>query len=86
MQSEPDLMDTPPAELGRAGAVIDKAISYMMDQNIDPVAIASALLGGSLGLLAQAMDDAAVLRILDSACESVRAGELRRLMQAPPEE
>ena len=85
MQSEPDLMDTPPAELGRAGAVIDKAIAYMMDQKIDPVAIASALLGGSLGLLAQAMDDAAVLRVLDCASESVRAGELRRFMEPPPD-
>jgi hypothetical protein len=66
-----------PAELGRAGAVIGKTIEYMVDQNIGPLAIASALLGGSLELMARTMDEAAVLRVLDNARACVRAGELR---------
>ena len=67
----------PPAELSHAGAVVDKAIEYMAGQGLPPLAIASALLGGSLGLLAGTMDDAAILRVLDNAAASVRSGELR---------
>ena len=46
----------PPADLSHAGAVVDKAIEYMVGQNLGRVAIASALLGGSLGLLARTLD------------------------------
>jgi hypothetical protein len=69
--------DPPPSELSHAGAVVDKAVEYMIGQNIGPVAIASALLGGSLALLARSMDDASILRVLNNAIESVRSGELR---------
>ena len=65
-----------PAELSHAGAVVDKAIEYMMSKELPPLAIASALLGGSLGVLAQTMDQAAMLRMLANAADSVRAGEL----------
>ena len=65
-----------PAELSHAGAVIDKAIEYMLGENLPSLAIASALLGGSLGLLARTMDRAAMLRMLENAMASVRAGEL----------
>ena len=41
----------PPADLSHAGAVVDKAIEYMVGQMIGPMAIASALLGGALGVL-----------------------------------
>ena len=68
----------PPANLSHAGAVIDKAIEYLVGQGIGPVAIASALLGGSLALLARSMDDAGVERILRNAIDGVRAGELQR--------
>jgi hypothetical protein len=70
--------DAPPADLSHAGAVVDKAIEYMEGQKIGELAIASALLGGALGMLARSMDDAAILRVLNNAVESVRAGELRR--------
>ena len=69
--------DSLPDELSHAGAVVDKAIEYMMGQNISPMAIASALLGGSLGLLSQTMGDEAVLSVLRNAIESVESGELR---------
>jgi len=75
MQAGPD--DPPPAELSHAGAVVDKAVEYMVGQNIGSLAIASALLGGSLALLARSMDDASIVRILNNAIESVRSGELR---------
>ena len=66
-----------PAELSLAGSVVDKAIEYMVGQNIPPVAIASALLGGSMALLARTLSDEAILGILNNAAASVRAGELR---------
>ena len=65
-----------PAELSHAGAVIDKAIEYMLGEQLPPLAIASALLGGSLGLLARTMDRAALVRLLENARVSVEAGEL----------
>jgi hypothetical protein len=76
----------PPADLSHAGSVVDKAIEYMMAQNISAVAIASALLGGAMALLARSMDDRAITQILDSAIASVRAGELRGLRQEGEEE
>lgn len=71
-----------PAELSHAGAVVDKAIEYMLSKDLPPLAIASALLGGSLGVLARSMDQAAMLRMLGNAADSVRAGELHQ-DQAP---
>jgi len=67
----------PPADLSHAGAIVDKAIEYMMGQQLDPVAIASALLGGSLGLLARSMEDHAIEQVLQNALGSLRSGELR---------
>jgi hypothetical protein len=75
MQSDDD---SPPPDLSHAGAVIDKAIEYLMHQNIDPISIASALLGGSLGLLARSLDDAAIVRVLENAISSVQTGDLQR--------
>jgi len=69
---------TPPPDLSHAGAVVDKAIEYLMHQNIDPISIASALLGGSLGLLARSLDDTAIVRVLENAIASVRTGDLQR--------
>lgn len=69
--------DAPPADLSHAGAVVDKAIEYMMGQNLSALSIASALLGGSLGLLARTMGDDAIVQVLNSAVGSVRSGELR---------
>lgn len=72
-------MSGPPVDdLNRAGAVVEKAIEHMAGQNIGPIAIASALLGGALGLLSRTMTDEGVLRILENAARSVRSGELRR--------
>jgi hypothetical protein len=79
MQSGPDT--PPPADLSHAGAVVDKAIEYMMSQNLGSLAIASALLGGSMALLARSMADDAIIRILDNAIASVRAGELHGARQ-----
>src|SRR5271155_5195073 len=67
----------PPAELSLAGSVVDKAIEYMIGQKVPPVAIASALLGGSMALLAQSLGDEAIVGILNNAVASVRSGELR---------
>jgi len=69
--------EQPPKDLGHAGAVVDKAIEYMVSQNIDSLSIASALLGGSLALLARSVADEAIVQILNNAIASVRIGELR---------
>lgn len=66
-----------PEDLSHAGSVVDKAIEYMMEQRIAPLSIASALLGGTLGLLARTMDDRAIAQVLRSALASVEGGELR---------
>ena len=71
------MIDEPPPDLSHAGAIVDKAIEYMMGQSLDPVAVASALLGGSLGLLARTMQDEAIEQVLQNALASVRSGELR---------
>ena len=67
----------PPPDLSHAGAVVDKAIEYMLGQRLAPIAVASALLGGSLGLLARSMRDDSIVQVLESAVASVRSGELR---------
>ena len=65
-----------PTELSHAGAVVDKAIEYMLGEKLPPLAVASALLGGSLGLLARTMDRTTMTRMLENAIASVQAGEL----------
>jgi hypothetical protein len=79
MPSAPPPLEPAPAELSHAGAVIDKAIEYMMGQNISSLAIASSLLGGALALLARSVADEAIVQILNNAVASVRSGELRRM-------
>jgi hypothetical protein len=66
-----------PPDLSHAGAIVDQAIEYMIGQRLDPVAVASALLGGSLGLLARSLEDRAIEQVLQNALGSVRSGELR---------
>jgi hypothetical protein len=72
-----DNPNAPPEDLSHAGAVVDKAIEYMTGQNISSLAIASALLGGSMALLARSVSDDAIIGILNNAISSVRSGELR---------
>jgi len=72
-------VEPPAADLSHAGAIVDKAIEYMSGQNIGSMAIASALLGGALGMLARTMADEAIIHVLNNAIASVRSGELRRM-------
>jgi hypothetical protein len=60
--------EAPPAELSHAGAVVDKAIEYMLGQNLPPLAIASALLGGALGMLTRSRRPAAIAGSTRKAC------------------
>jgi hypothetical protein len=75
IDAEPDEAMT--SELSRAGTAVDRAIGGMLAQGISPVAIASALLGGSLCLMSKTMGDEAVLQLLHNAAAGVRAGDLR---------
>jgi len=78
MSESDDALAGAPADLSHAGAIVDKAIEFMVGQNISSIAVASALLGGALGMLTRAMDDDSILRVLDTAMASVRAGEFRQ--------
>ncbi len=82
---QPDPTRDPPADLSHAGAVVDKAIEYMVSQNIGSLAIASALLGGALGLLSRSMTDDGVVQILNNAVLSVRDGDMRRMAEHSPQ-
>ncbi|MFT8245987.1 hypothetical protein [Roseomonas sp. BN140053] len=73
-----------PEDLSHAGSVVDKAVEYMTGQNIAPISIASALLGGALDLMSRSMEDRAILRVLRSAVDSVESGELRAMQQPRP--
>jgi len=73
------------ADLNKAGAAIETAIETLRQDGVGPMPIASAMLGGALGLLAQVMDDNAILNVLHSAAQGVASGELRRsLAEAKP--
>ncbi len=86
MANQPELPEMPPEELSRAGAIVDKAIEYMVVQNIDELSIASSLLGGAMALLSRGLEDEAIIKILENAIASVRAGELHEISgNAPPE-
>ena len=82
MQQDPSGMA--PEDLSHAGSVVDKAIEYMIDQKIAPISVASALLGGALGLLARTMDDRAIIGVLRNALQSVESGELREMRDQLP--
>jgi hypothetical protein len=58
-------------------------VEALRQQGLGPMQIASAMLGGALGLLAQVMDDGAILNVLHSAATGVSSGELRRSMHLP---
>jgi hypothetical protein len=66
-----------PDDLSHAGAIVDQAIGYMTGQNISGIAMASALLGAALTMLARSLSEDEVVRILAQASGSVRAGEFR---------
>ncbi|WP_035179192.1 MULTISPECIES: hypothetical protein [Acidocella] len=72
-----DRQAPPEQELSHAGSVVDKAIEYMVGKDISELAIASALLGGAMGLLTRVLPDAVVVQILENAIESVESGEMR---------
>jgi hypothetical protein len=71
----PEIQDR---DLSLAGSIIDKAIEHMMGKNINSIAIASALLGGAMGMLTRALPDEVVVQILNNAIESVESGEMRQ--------
>jgi hypothetical protein len=84
-QDHPDLsgIESASPDLRHAGAVVDQAIDYMTKQSIDPVAIASALLGGAMGMLTLHLGSEAVLAVLDQARASVESGEMASLAEPP---
>ena len=75
MQMDPE--GIAPEDLSHAGSVVDKAIEYMLEQQIQPISIASALLGGARGVLTRTLDDRAVAGVLRQALASVESGEFR---------
>jgi len=49
-----------------------------MDKRLSSLAIASALLGGAMGVLTRTLPDGVVVGILQNAIDSVESGEMRR--------
>jgi len=80
MQFDPE--GVAPEDLSHAGSIVDKAIEYMLEQGILPISVASALLGGALGMLSRSMDDRGVAQVLRSALASVEGGELAAMREA----
>ena len=72
-----DRQSPPERELSHAGSVVDKAIEFMVGQNLSELASASALLGGAMGLLTRVLPDEVVVQILQNAIESIENGEMR---------
>jgi hypothetical protein len=68
--------------LTHAGSVIEKAIGHLLERDVDPMAIASALLGGALSVMAHSMEDEAVIHVLENAINSVKQGELEHIRDA----
>ncbi|MDE8345832.1 MAG: hypothetical protein POH28_06610 [Acidocella sp.] len=68
----------PEKDLNHAGSVVDKAIEYLMGQRVSEMAIASALLGGAMGLLTRSLPDEVVVQILNNAIDSIESGEMRK--------
>jgi hypothetical protein len=75
MTTSPEI---PERDLSVAGSVVDKAIEHLMARNIAPIAIASALLGGAMGILSRTLPDDVIVQILGNAIESVESGDLRK--------
>lgn len=63
-------------DLNHAGAVVEKAIEHLVEQQLDMLAIASALLAGALGLLLQTVGPDGTAQVLGSALATVKAGDL----------
>lgn len=80
-QNDHDAHIAPENDLNHAGSVVDKAIEFMADKDIPDLAIASALLGGALGLLARTLPDPVVVQILQNAIASVQSGEIHRAQE-----
>ena len=70
-----------PEELGKAAQVVERSIEFLLDQKVQPIAIASALLGGSIGVLANTIGEEAIIGMLSRALESIRNGGLAQMDQ-----
>jgi pyruvate/2-oxoacid:ferredoxin oxidoreductase alpha subunit len=68
--------EEPPPDLSHAGAVVDQAIDYMMNHNIGSLEIASALLGGAIGIMGRSMSPDQVVRVLENAIAATRRGDV----------
>jgi Na+/H+-dicarboxylate symporter len=66
-----------PEQIHRAGQMIEDLVRSMAEEDLPPLAVASALLGGALSVLSAHMQDEAILRILENAMDGVRSGALR---------
>jgi large-conductance mechanosensitive channel len=71
-----DRQQAPERDLNQAGSIVDKSIEFMTDQKITPLAIASALLGGAIGVLCRTLPDDIVVQILNNAIDSIESGEM----------
>ena len=78
------LEETLPRELEQAGKMVDQLIRHLAEKDLPPLAIASALLGGSMGLISRELGPTTLLGILDQAREAVRSGHFSDLADGDP--
>ena len=74
-----------PRELAQAGEMVERLIGHLAEKQLPPLAIASALLGGSIGLMARTLGREAVVEVLGRALQSVRSGELDEVSGRRPD-
>lgn len=72
-----------PTELAQAGEMVDRLIEHLIEKKLPPLAIASALLGGAMGVLSRTLGNAALASVLDQALASVRSGEFDAIEMPP---
>ena len=75
--------DDLPQELSQAGEMVDRLIQHLLEKKLPPLAIASALLGGSMGLVTRTMGPEALLNVLEQARRSVQSGDFERVAELP---
>lgn len=66
-----------PADLARAGAILEEALEKMRKEGIHPHSAATALFGGAMHIYIAGLSPEQVMGILANAMESVRTGQFK---------
>ena len=70
-----------PADLARAGAILEEAVQKMRQEGIHPHSAATAMFGGAMHIYISGLPPEQVMGILANAMESVRTGKLKPFLR-----